>query len=51
MNGVSHGYSNTESSFGVGTMASSELFLHGRIVSSEGFAPGSYQLQTVVTCG
>lgn len=47
---VSQDYTSSPTNFGVGTIGASILRIHNRIYNSQGFAPGTYQTRTMVTC-
>lgn len=47
---VNQAYTASTTQFSVGTIALSVLTIQNRILNANGFAPGAYQTQTVVTC-
>lgn len=51
LSGVNQGYTSSQTSFGVpANLGLTVLTLNNRILSSSGFAPGTYQTRTVITC-
>jgi hypothetical protein len=47
---VNQPYTSATTNFGIGTIGASILQIHNRIYNPQGFAPGTYQTRTVVTC-
>ncbi|WP_029041216.1 hypothetical protein [Cucumibacter marinus] len=50
LSSVSQGYTESETNFGVGTIALTAVTFNSRILNSSGFAAGSYTVESVVTC-
>jgi hypothetical protein len=50
LSGISHAYTTASSNFAVGLLPITVLLVNNRITNANGFAQGTYQTTTVVTC-